>query len=557
MKTETAGGDVGGQLEKQQVEELVRSLGVVVNNTFLYGEDHGVTTESMERCFPLLSGILDAAEKITLARNENDLMVNHRAVEHKNPLVDSLIQRLADIEISNITLIKGLTRNEFDTFVGILTAKPDEIAQLGGLAEVLNRFNVEHVQTRVVAYVEIDQEKEEVIAKKEKEDLEAEASAERRAVRAFLEGTQGAGDDAAMTSLRHVASDSETMSEVIVGVADDRQKAGAAPEQGEAPEEEFAELVAECVKKAYGEIVKGPGLKTQKAKKELAKTLEQLEKQLVTRMQEVCEDVSEEDRHTVADAIEGLIDELKIDSLASEYMKKRNAIEANEKKILRYLKAKGLHELAETDLETKLAEAGLSTEDWQRLLIKSGISGAGTLDEDSALAAVGHIAILMAGLDKAAGKAGAAEGAGGGAEDETVAETVRKVGAEVTALATSTGQKIQRFIDEVRQDQEAAEAMESAAMERGTGPRMSRRKMLDMLAEIVQELCQPLSVINTTVGMLQSGRLGEVSDAQERMLTLADDSGRKLQVLVDHLLEISGLPTTLSPDTKIQSALYD
>ena len=403
MTTEDTG--TGPDLDMVKIEEMIRSLGVVVNNTFLYGEDHGVTTQSIESCFSTISQTLDTYQKLTITKGEEGLMVGTQPVVQKNPLVASLIQRLADADISNLTLMAGLRREEFIALIGILTAKPGEIAQLGGLTKIFRQFKMEHIQTREVTYVEIDKESEEIIAKKEKEELEVTVVKQRKAVKAFLAGAAGADAEGTMEGLEGVSGDSDAMSEIIMEAADTRQKTQAeTPEMG-VEEKEFAEHVADCVRKAYGELMKTPGLKTQKAKKELIKTLADLEKQLFTKMQEMYEEVSDNDKSTISDAVEGLVDELKIDSLATEYIKKRSAIEANEKKILRYLKTKGLRELADTNLEAKLAEAGLTTEAWQKLLIKSGIGGAGAMDEDAAMAAVGHIAILLAGLDKKTKKA--------------------------------------------------------------------------------------------------------------------------------------------------------
>ena len=77
-----------------------------------------------------------------------------------------------------------------------------------------------------------------------------------------------------------------------------------------------------------------------------------------------------------------------------------------------------------------------------------------------------------------------------------------------------------------------------------------------LLAEIVQELCQPLSVINCSIEMIKSSHLGAVSDSQLEILNLASTSGDRVKLLVDKLLELSGLPTTMTPDADIQSSLY-
>jgi hypothetical protein len=87
-------------------------------------------------------------------------------------------------------------------------------------------------------------------------------------------------------------------------------------------------------------------------------------------------------------------------------------------------------------------------------------------------------------------------------------------------------------------------------------PQVPRKKLMVLLAEVVQELCQPLAVINCSIDMIKSKHLGEVSNAQLEMLDLASTSGERVRLLVDKLLELSGLPRTLTPDSGIQSSLY-
>jgi hypothetical protein len=86
--------------------------------------------------------------------------------------------------------------------------------------------------------------------------------------------------------------------------------------------------------------------------------------------------------------------------------------------------------------------------------------------------------------------------------------------------------------------------------------RMSRRRLMEILAEMGQELCQPLAVINCTLGLVVSENIGPVTVEQREMLTLAINSEEKLKQLADRLMELSGVPTTLSPDAKIQTSLY-
>jgi hypothetical protein len=86
---------------------------------------------------------------------------------------------------------------------------------------------------------------------------------------------------------------------------------------------------------------------------------------------------------------------------------------------------------------------------------------------------------------------------------------------------------------------------------------MTRGRLITILAEVVQELCQPLSAITCSIDMITSRTLGDISQPQADMLNLAYDSAGKIRTLVDNLEKIAGLPTTLSPDEEIQKALYE
>ena len=86
---------------------------------------------------------------------------------------------------------------------------------------------------------------------------------------------------------------------------------------------------------------------------------------------------------------------------------------------------------------------------------------------------------------------------------------------------------------------------QTEAAKSGTGPKLTRKRMLTILAEIVQELCQPLSVINCALGTIGGGHLGDVTTAQADMLQLAGEGAAKIEVLIDNLRNISGLPDTL------------
>ena len=126
-----------------------------------------------------------------------------------------------------------------------------------------------------------------------------------------------------------------------------------------------------------------------------------------------------------------------------------------------------------------------------------------------------------------------------------------QVSSEIGNLVDGTAQKIKNIASEVQADIKAAEAAEQVAEEQGIGLILSRRKLLEMLIEVSQELCQPLAVIKCSIEMIMTRRLGEIPERQQSMLEMISDSTLRLNALINGLMEISGVPDSLSPDREL------
>ena len=85
---------------------------------------------------------------------------------------------------------------------------------------------------------------------------------------------------------------------------------------------------------------------------------------------------------------------------------------------------------------------------------------------------------------------------------------------------------------------------------------MSRRRLLELLAEITQEIFQPLSVIRGTNEMLLRGVLGVIAADQAAMLQLSEASTERMQHLAEQLRDICGNPKGRSPDAKVLDSIY-
>jgi len=100
-----------------------------------------------------------------------------------------------------------------------------------------------------------------------------------------------------------------------------------------------------------------------------------------------------------------------------------------------------------------------------------------------------------------------------------------------------------------------AEEPELVVGEPDAARRQSRRELLALIAEIVQELCQPLSVIQCTIEVLLTEQIEAISTTERHILELACSSTERLGALIQELFSIVGHPDDLVPKelTKSQS----
>ncbi len=80
---------------------------------------------------------------------------------------------------------------------------------------------------------------------------------------------------------------------------------------------------------------------------------------------------------------------------------------------------------------------------------------------------------------------------------------------------------------------------------------LSRRQLLVLMAELGQELRQPLTVITGAIEMLLRDYFGTITPAQRPIVEMAADSSRDLDALIGRMIRIAGMPASLNPDEKI------
>ena len=128
---------------------------------------------------------------------------------------------------------------------------------------------------------------------------------------------------------------------------------------------------------------------------------------------------------------------------------------------------------------------------------------------------------------------------------EALAEVTRESERHIAALA-----------DQVDADRQTIASIESAAQRRGLGIRLTRAELVERYAELNQEIVQPLTVSTGVIDMLGSGKAGPLTPSQRDMLRLAAESVERVNQLVAYMRRIAGLPTSLTPDSRVISDSY-
>ncbi len=545
-------------------ENIVRSFGAILDNRALYGPGHKVTIQSLEQAYELLTQTLSTEESLLLAINPDEFLINRQIVETSNPLVQRFADLLRAHEISTLTLAKDITPDEFIALVNLIFQDPAALSAVGGAAKALLDPVFSHVESRKVTYVEITED-ETVITKEELGD-EASRGVRDEAVMEYLgvlgeDAPQPAAEPPAPGPEPSPAPDpmpdpapdvAEGLQELMtcpaefgelliqnVGAGLDIDLANAPQSTPSATTKLLIDRVVKCLERAFAVLKADRSAGSQKGKKALIKSLQALEKDVDGVIREAIKPIEDEDLAPISSAIEAMTDELAVDALAAEYLRKRKLIEASEKRLLRYMARQG-EEIDGSELKAKLIDGGLPATNWDMLLLTSGVKLVpDTLDELAKdIPGFKHLHQMLRQLADFFQNVDPKDGAA----RERIKKLIVRVEERLEKLVNNTRIRMERLSSHVAEEEPAHDTVPSDAARR-----KSRTELLALIAEIVQELCQPLSVVQCTIDVLLSEQIEAISHAERDILELACRSSRRLGILINELFSIVGHPADLVP----------
>ncbi len=235
---------------------------------------------------------------------------------------------------------------------------------------------------------------------------------------------------------------------------------------------------------------------------------------------------------------------------AAAYLQQKRAADSEREKLLDLIRSQGSTLEGRRALREQLFGAGVTKQEWDDLLLASGAAMPSQMRGGEAVETLQR---LLMDIDVLAAQGDAIAA---GHSTETMDNLLEEISQEVARLVSETKGEAETLAEKVDADRETVAQLEAEARAKGIGLSLSREELLSSLAEINQELAQPLTAATTVIDVLEQGKLGAVSDAQQDVLHVASDGMKRLAKLVAYLHTISGIPEDLSPDREILGDAY-
>ncbi len=487
------------------LDRLMRLFGRALNDLVLYGRDHSVTATILRECHAAVAEWMATSGELDIALADRELMGNGIPIPARTPPVQALIARLRDLEVQRVSLKPGLTLPELESLIIVLGSPAAEIEQSGGFDKVLTLLGVNHVTMRRAHYALV-------------EDGQVVTSADQ----------VGGGASAAPPPppAAPPLPDAATLARQVL--------------ESSRPDdlENLAGRIMGSLQQCYATICAGGVLETQKGRRQTVRTIQDLSKILDTQLPG---DLSAPDREQIQDALDGMVDEVMVESLTEDYLKRRKLFEEKEARLLRYLKKADASPERAGVLRERLVAGGLDAGACDALLRRgqgADRGGAAAAGASGSEAPLPELFQEMAGFGPAALE--------NVVERDRMVALLRTMDAEVSRLTAATEARIEALEADLR----AAPAPPGAPGDRA--PRMSQ----NTLAEIVQELCQPLSVVKCAVSVALRHGGDKLADPLRDALQMAGREAERLEGLVNRLSSLSGVPESLTPDLDVRRSFY-
>lgn len=526
---------------ERDATDLIQMMSQTLNTALLYGIAHKVARSSLETSHTVLSMFIEFHGPIHFSLTEGLLLINGASTAG-SPLATSFTARLTGLNLFSFTVAPGFTLDEFIALYTLLLTPAGQLDTTRNAADRLDQLGLEHIEAKAFSYRRVADGDTPPGAPASTGTINPAPAASTPAgekpdldnILAFLKDEHHADPERSAADIRHLAADTEKLAELILRSVEIRASMADLAEG-----ESLTDLIVGCIQKAVHPILKDPATKTQKGRKQIKHSLLMLEKTLLDRLQKMAGDAAAQ---ATGNMMEEIVEDLDLDALASKYMKDHRMAEKTRAKVTRLIERVADDPGQLGELKERLLDQGLTPAGWQQLSVKltpppdPGVSKGEGPGPGGSTNEIRALTLLLARLGETIEQPPA------GAANTAVKNLVEETGRHLTALTAMTGKKIG--------------TLETLLADSERGTILNRRELMKILAEITQEIMQPLTIINGTTSMIRSLKTGPLTDTQGELLSVISESGDRLAVLTNHLMRIVGTPEARTPDHAILNTAY-
>ena len=524
------------EIEDPLLLSALNELGRSINIITTYGLHHPAVERATTATSEAIHALLANRKKLILGTFNGMLTIDEIPVKTSGTLLKSLERRLTRLHITGLRLSKNISEDEIKQLAELLTLNEVNDFEVGLSSAALSHISTERTQYKAVREGQAVANESDLEGRGDSGVLVLEddgwkddrghpgrGDAQVEQIVAFLKGDIKL-EGAASEELADLAKDPDRLGQMIMEATAIRQSTS------EVVGESLGDIVLGCLRRTFDGLNKQPSLRTGDGVANLKKSLMLLEKSVLDKIHQITGGENPELDREIVQAIRDMDEQLNFEQAAYQYVGHQRAIAENRQQLQSYIQMCGT-KTAEQILEG----SGFPESDWKRIVVDSGHTS-----ECAQPPIVDGINTLASVFEKL----------------ETLMKSDTADGHQVRDLLGQANENLDGTISSTR---EKLESLSRQIQENDTGTiggqaqTMDRKELLSSIAEVAQELMQPLTAIKATIEMMLDGYVGEISSDQRDLLGLAGNSSEHLKFLMHELIDIVGCPANKGIDLRFHT----
>lgn len=514
----------------------LNALGRSINIISTYGTQHPAFRQSATAAMVSMQSLFLDRKKINLGAFNGVMTIDEVAVKAEGVLLKSLERRLVRLHITSLRIARGISEKEIEKLAELLANNEVEDFKAG-----MSQSSLAHITTEETRFQAV-REGQTVANKGDLAEAGGngvlvldddfagsecggggDASVHVDQIVAFLHGDLDVEDGHVAEELEELAADPARLGQMIMESVSIRQAAS------DLSGESLGDIVLGCLRRTYDGLRKQPAFQSADGVADMQKALLLLEESMLGKLRDIAGDADPELDRQIVQAVREMDEQLGAELAAHQYMEHREAIEASKQRLQDYVRAKG------TDVAEELVSTlGFPSSDWKRIVVDSCHSQ----NPGSQPQITEGLSTLATVFEKL----------------ESAMKSKEANGSQVNDLLGQASENLDDTIFSTKGKLLVlSQQLEDTGTIGGQGKEMSREEILTSIAEISQELMQPLTAINASLEMMLNGYVGEINPEQHTLLDLANNSGEHLTFLMEELIDIVGCPSNKGVDGRFHT----